>query len=280
MIIFKQVAPLSSHLQQQKNQGRKIGFVPTMGALHQGHLALIETSRKENDLVVCSIFVNPTQFNNQNDFQNYPSTLENDIHQLALAGCSILFLPATGEIYPPDHLKKHYELGEIEHQLEGHYRPGHFQGVCQVVDRLLDIVDPHRLYLGQKDFQQCMVIQKLLQLTGRESSIAIKIVPTVREADGLAMSSRNLRLDARQRQLAAALYQELSGVRERLESTPLAQLKEEAINNLVKKGFEVDYFEIAEAGTLHSAKSKENKLVVLVAATVGEVRLIDNLPLN
>ena len=163
MILFKQAGAITEHLQRQKNIGKTVGFVPTMGALHEGHLSLINQCRSGNDITVCSIFINPTQFNNPEDFKHYPVTLSMDIEQLVASKCDILFLPSTSEIYPPAYLKKNYDLGSIEHNLEGYYRPGHFQGVCEVVDRLLDIITPDNLYLGQKDFQQCMVIKKLLE---------------------------------------------------------------------------------------------------------------------
>ena len=209
MIIFKKASQLSQYLLQQRNSGLKTGFVPTMGALHDGHLSLIDVCRKQNDLTICSIFINPTQFNNPEDFKHYPVTLEKDLDQLIQAGCDVLFLPSVEEIYQPDHFKKHYDLGELEHILEGHYRPGHFQGVCEVVDRLLNIILPHRIYLGQKDYQQCMVIKKLIGILGMQDQIEIHIQPTRREPDGLAMSSRNLRLSPGQRSQAPALFKAL-----------------------------------------------------------------------
>ena len=280
MIIFKEASPLTSHIKQAKEQIRKIGFVPTMGALHKGHLRLIEASKKENDITVCSIFVNPTQFNNPEDFKYYPVTIENDISQLIHMGCDILFLPPVEEIYSNNFEKKEYNLGELEFVLEGYYRPGHFQGVCQVVDRLLQIVEPDNLYMGQKDFQQCMVIQKLLELTGMNKEIIMKIVPTVREADGLAMSSRNLRLSPEQRELSTALYQALSTIRNDRNTSAYAELKQKGKEALEQKGFKVDYIEIAEATTLLPATDNKENLVALVAASIGSVRLIDNLLLD
>jgi pantoate--beta-alanine ligase len=280
MIIFKEAASLLFQVKQAKTEGKKIGFVPTMGALHKGHLTLIEASRKENGITVCSIFINPTQFNNPEDFKHYPITIEKDIEQLILNGCDILFLPTVLEIYPHNFEKKHYDLGQLEFVLEGQYRPGHFQGVCQVVDRLLQIVQPHNLYMGQKDFQQCMVIQKLLQLTRKEGEIEMKIVPTVRETNGLAMSSRNLRLTSEQRELAASLYQALSSIKNSSPDISFSQLKQEAKNSLHKKGFQVDYLEIAETANLHPAQENKGDLVVLVAATIGNIRLIDNMLLD
>src|SRR3982750_10748 len=168
MIIFKSSDQISQHIIQQKKSGKKTGFVPTMGALHQGHLSLVECARKENDLTICSIFVNPTQFNNPEDFKLYPVTIEKDLEQLIIGGCDVLFMPSVSEMYPTGQVQKQYDLGAIENILEGYYRPGHFQGVCQIVDRMLGIVQPDNLYMGQKDFQQCMVIHKLLQLIGKD----------------------------------------------------------------------------------------------------------------
>jgi pantoate--beta-alanine ligase len=251
-----------------------------MGALHKGHLTLIETSKKENDITVCSIFVNPTQFNNPDDFKHYPVTIDKDVQGLIGADCDILFLPSVSEIYPEGYQKTHYELGEIETTLEGFHRPGHFQGVCQVVDRLLTVVNPHNLYMGQKDFQQCMVIEKLLQLTSRKNEVTLKIVPTIRESDGLAMSSRNLRLGEEERKLASALHEALNSVKQGLSHSPINFLKSSATNYLEAKGFLVDYLEVAQAATLEPTEENKGKLVALVAASIGNIRLIDNLLLN
>ena len=280
MIIFKKASQLSQYLQQQRKSGKKTGFVPTMGALHEGHLSLIDVCREQNDLTICSIFINPTQFNNPEDFKHYPITLEKDLDQLIRSGCDVLFLPSVDEIYQQDHFKKHYDLGELEHILGGHYRPGHFQGVCEVVDRLLNIILPHQIYLGQKDYQQCMVIKKLIGILGLQDQIAIHIQPTRREPDGLAMSSRNLRLSAGQRSQAPALYKALDGIRQHLESKPLDKLESEARQFLVHKGFDVDYVTIARAEDLGHPNQHKEPLVALVAASLGNIRLIDNLLLN
>jgi pantoate--beta-alanine ligase len=280
MIFFKKAAPITDHLQDQKNSGKTIGFVPTMGALHEGHLSLISQCRAANDITICSIFVNPTQFNNQEDFKFYPVTIEKDIEQLVTAGCDILFLPPIGEIYPHGYQAKHYELGSIENRLEGFYRPGHFQGVCQVVDRLLDIVVPDNLYMGQKDFQQCMVIKKLLELTGRSGKINLHISPTKRESSGLAMSSRNLRLSEDERVLAVSIFNELENIKHDLNKIPLQSLKENAKDHLSQKGFKVDYVDITKSEDLVSSKDSGEADVALIAASIGNVRLIDNLLLN
>ena len=280
MIIFKKARQVSEYIDQQIKEGKKIGFVPTMGALHNGHLSLIDTCKKSNDITVCSIFVNPAQFNNSDDLKNYPVTTAKDIEQLISHQCDILFLPLVKEMYPSNFVKKQYALGEIENRLEGYFRPGHFQGVCQAVDRLLQIIQPHDLYLGQKDYQQCMVIKKLLEITEREDAIKLNIVPTLRETDGLAMSSRNLRLNEEQRQLAASIFNELNFIKEHIHNRSLEELKKKAGEHLIQKGFKVDYVEIANAEDLSVATGTSGKLVALAAATTGNVRLIDNIVLN
>lgn len=280
MIIFKKAKQLSACLYQEKKQMHKIGFVPTMGALHKGHLSLISASKNANDLTVCSIFVNPAQFNNADDFRHYPITIEKDIENLFTAKCDILFLPSVDEIYPPGFKKKHYDLGKTENILEGLYRPGHFQGVCQVVNRLLDIVAADNLYLGQKDFQQCIIIKKLLQLTGKENKLRLTIVPTVRENSGLAMSSRNLRLNNDQKKLADEISQELFLIKENILTQPIARLADDAKNRLTQKGFVVDYVQIVSANDLSVPTEPTEPLVALIAASIGGIRLIDNMLLN
>lgn len=280
MIIFKMSDQLSEYCEKQRTAGLTIGFVPTMGALHQGHLTLIESSKNKNDLTICSIFINPTQFNNKEDFKNYPVTIEKDIEGLIAAGCDVLFLPSAEEIYPEGYVAKDYNLGQLEHILEGYYRPGHFQGVCQVVERLLTIIYPNFLYMGQKDFQQCMVVKRLLEQMQSADSIQLEIIPTVRESDGLAMSSRNLRLTTDQRQIATVIYHSLCGIRQNLWTQSFAKLEQDAKENLGKNGFDVDYISIVNANTLAPAQSTSEPLVALVAAFLGDIRLIDNLILN
>lgn len=283
MILFKRAAELRNYLEKQRKKGKKTGFAPTMGALHEGHISLLEASKKENDLSVVSIFVNPTQFNDPADYAKYPITIEKDISLLEAAGCDILFLPPVEEMYPSGQmLKKKYELGYLETLLEGSFRPGHFQGVCQIVHRLLEIVLPDNLYMGQKDYQQCMVVKKLLELTGLGQTVNLQISPTLREKSGLAMSSRNMRLSEGERNAAVAIYQALDHIRENLKPGSLKELQQQATAQLTGKGFRVDYVAIADAGTLYSAEDWDGrqKLVALAAAFLGEVRLIDNLLLN
>src|SRR5882724_816140 len=252
MILFKRASELAGHLERERSAGKKIGFVPTMGALHPGHISLIEISKGATELTVCSIFVNPTQFNDPRDFQKYPVTIEKDIYLLEKAGTDVLFLPEVDEMYPggTNNLEK-YDLGRLEEILEGKYRPGHFQGVAQVMRRLLDMVQPHHLFMGQKDYQQCMVVSRLLKLMGRPGTI-LHPCPILREADGLAMSSRNLRLTETERKNATAIYQALSWIKMNQGSAPIPELKAHAKAMLEKSGFRVDYVEIADAGTLEA----------------------------
>jgi pantoate--beta-alanine ligase len=283
MILFKKVTDLRNYLDAQVSKEKKIGFVPTMGALHSGHISLAKACKQANDLTVSSIFVNPTQFNDKKDFEKYPITIEQDIRMLEGAGCDILFLPSVAEMYPAGtDRQKHYELGELETRLEGKYRPGHFQGVCMVVHRLLDIVQPHHLYLGQKDYQQCMVIAKLLELTGMKDNTSVTISPTLREPTGLAMSSRNMRLTEEEKKRAATIYHSLCLIKDQLAKGDITALKDKASSLLEENHFRVDYVEIADAGTLEPVKlwDGKQKLVALVAAFLGEVRLIDNMKLN
>lgn len=282
MIIFKYAEALARYILQQKNAGKKIGFVPTMGALHNGHIALIDRSKNDTDLTVCSIFVNPTQFNNPVDYQKYPNTIEQDIMKLEAAGCHILFLPSIEEMYPNGTTSlEQYELGYLETLLEGKYRPGHFQGVCQVMYRLLTMVQPHKLFMGQKDYQQCMVVNRLLQLM--QSATELITCPTLREADGLAMSSRNLRLSPEDRQKATTIFKCLTLISEAYnQHIAWPVIKEEAMQLLTGAGFKVDYVELADANTLEpTAATNDGKdrasRVALIAAFLSDVRLIDNM---
>jgi len=283
MILFKRSVDLHNYLDIQRKQGLKTGYVPTMGALHGGHISLITDAKNDGNLCISSIFINPTQFNDAADFKKYPVSLEQDILALETAGCDVLFLPSVEEIYPQGtNASGHYDLGALETILEGHYRPGHFQGVCMVVHRLLEIVKPDNLHIGQKDYQQCMVIKKLIELIGLEKVTHVKISPTLREPDGLAMSSRNMRLNEQERKDAVAIYQTLSFVKDHIEKGELAELKQQAEARLTEKGFKVDYVQIADASTLKIVNhwDGKQKLVALAAAFLNQVRLIDNIIIN
>jgi len=277
MIIFKYAEPLARYIQQQKTAGKQIGFVPTMGALHQGHIALIDQSKQATAVTVCSIFVNPTQFNNSADYQLYPKTIEQDIIKLEAAGCDALFLPAIAEMYPQGTTGlEQYDLGYLETLLEGKFRPGHFQGVCQVMFRLLSMVQAHQLFMGQKDYQQCMVVSRLLTLM--QSPTQLVTCPTLREPDGLAMSSRNMRLSAEDRQQATAIYQSLTFIKEQLkQGMSWLVIKEKAEKMLTGAGFRIDYVELADAKTLEPAIDTAAPRVALIAAFLHDVRLIDNM---
>jgi pantoate--beta-alanine ligase len=279
MILFKRAGELAGWLQEQRNAGKEIGFVPTMGALHPGHISLIDISKKSSGVTVCSIFVNPTQFNDPGDFQKYPITIEKDIYMLEAAGTDMLFLPEATDMYPQGtkDLEK-YALGRLETILEGKYRPGHFQGVCQVVRRLLDIVHPDHLYMGQKDYQQCMVIRRLLEITG--STARLHPCPIQREPDGLAMSSRNMRLTDGERKKAPAIYQALTRLKDNWQNGDDLETSIAAARSiLAQNDFRIDYVEVADAGTLEpvTAWDAQVKAIALVAAFQGEVRLIDNM---
>jgi pantoate--beta-alanine ligase len=279
MIIYRKADEITQYISNKKKNNISIGFVPTMGALHQGHISLISKSKADNLLTVCSIFINPTQFNNPDDFKKYPITIESDIEMLVAAGCDVLFLPQREEVYPLGFIKTHYELGKLENILEGRFRQGHFQGVCLVVERLLNIIPCDILYLGQKDYQQCMIIEKMTQL--RNINCYIKISPTIREKDGLAMSSRNSRLSHSERTAATIIYQALKYIKSNLKNKSIEDIKKSAYQMLEQCGFEVDYIEITDqhlgfAEHLDSSKT----LVGLIAATINNIRLIDNMILT
>jgi pantoate--beta-alanine ligase len=283
MNIIRHIAELEEKLKSFRGENTKIGFVPTMGALHQGHLSLIDTCRKQSGLTICSIFVNPAQFNDPKDFEKYPNTIGKDLSFLEEAGTDIVFLPTVNEIYPSGTKNlEHYDLGYLETILEGQYRSGHFQGVCQVMTRLLRMVMPDLLFMGQKDYQQCMVIQKLLQLIHLDPIISLQVCPTVREIDGLAMSSRNLRLNEQERKKAVFISQALAFAKKEVRPGDLTRLEIEATSMLSGKGFKVDYFEVANAQTLELVNEWDGKikLVALTAAFLNQVRLIDNMLLN
>jgi len=276
MIIFHQATAISNYIEIQHRNGLLTGFVPTMGALHEGHLSLIRQSRENNAITICSIFVNPTQFNNPADFAKYPATLEKDINLLEGSGCSALFLPNTSSIYPDGYKAIHYPLGYLESVLEGSFRPGHFQGVCQVVDRLLDIIPAKNLYLGQKDFQQCMVIRALIDF--KKIPVHLHIGATIRESDGLAMSSRNMRLNADERQNAVQIYRTLNFIKDHFRTSSLKDLKKQATQQLEAAGFKVDYVSLCN-DKLEPQESWDGQSDVqaLIAAYLNEVRLIDNM---
>ena len=294
MIIFYSIEQLKNYLDNVKKQQKIVGFVPTMGALHQGHISLIETARAECDLVVCSIFVNPTQFNDLNDLKNYPRTFEADCHLLEKAQCDVVFMPEISEIYTPGELDlkkqnikdKTWTKGAIvdfdvlAEVMEGAHRPGHFNGVAQVVSKLFRIVEPHKAYFGQKDFQQLAIIRSMVQQLAMP--IGIITCPIVREANGLAMSSRNERLTARERDNASVIAKTLFKVKELHLTLAVAELKALVDEQLkMEPQIQLEYFEIADASTLQPVIdfNQTQSAVACIAVKLGNVRLIDNVVL-
>jgi pantoate--beta-alanine ligase len=281
MKIFTHAAALQDYLVNVNSSTSETGFIPTMGALHDGHIELLKQSVSRGLITICSIFVNPTQFNNPEDFDKYPKTLSSDAAQLERAGADILFAPDVSDIYPGGTSGlETFDLGYLETILEGSSRPGHFQGVCQVMKRLLTIIAPRYLFMGQKDYQQCMVVSRLLQLM--ESDIQLITAPTVRQTDGLALSSRNQRLSSEAKQQAAAIYQTLLFVNATIKPGDLSSLHAKAVAMLTNSGFTVDYVAFGVADTLEIVNNWDGNtpLVCLIAAFIDNVRLIDNMQLS
>jgi pantoate--beta-alanine ligase len=277
MYVFKTQNELRAYLTDKQ----KIGFVPTMGALHDGHIQLIHQSTSENEYTGCSIFVNPTQFNNQHDFDKYPITHEKDMALLLKAGCDFLFLPVVDEMYPEGIKTQYsYDLGYIDTILEGSHRPGHFQGVCAIVHKLLLAVKPTHLYMGEKDFQQCMVVKRLLELTSM--TVQLIICPTLRDEDGLAKSSRNTRLSSSARQQANGIYNCLKYIHDHYTTHSFDVLQHNCLEQLSTLGFTTEYIALADANnlTIMDTFDIDKKMVVLIAAVLEGVRLIDNMRLN
>ncbi|MGI4728572.1 MAG: pantoate--beta-alanine ligase [Janthinobacterium lividum] len=276
MEIIKTIAALQNRLQ---NQNKTVGLVPTMGALHNGHLSLIKTALAQTELVVCSIFVNPTQFTDASDLDKYPRPIENDIQKLEQAGCHILFMPDVAEMYPQ---KEHWylDIGAVEHRLEGKFRPGHYQGVMQIVYKLFMAVKPDFAFFGQKDFQQVKVIEQMV----KQKNLPVKMVtcPIIREADGLAMSSRNIHLSPQERKHALVLSWALDQLKKSYIKEASEELRKEAIELInVEPNVQLEYLEIVNAENLDNDISHKQKgIIALVAAKVGQTRLIDNMILG
>ena len=281
MFLYHTHSELQQYLNSRRRLGEQIGFAPTMGALHSGHLDLIRHSKAHNACTVCSIFVNPTQFNDPKDLEKYPRTPEKDLAMLESVGTEVVFMPPVEDIYPPGlETTLQLELGQLDKVMEGAFRPGHFQGMAQVVKRLLDIVQPDRLYMGQKDFQQFSIVGHMI----RQLNLPVELVmvPTVRETDGLAMSSRNVRLSEAQRAAAPVIYQTLSWAKTQLGILSIAEIEVEAIQRLNLPEFRPEYFQIVDGQTLEPVvePAEHEWIVACVASWVGEVRLIDNLGLK
>ena len=282
MLLFKKAKDIENQLGRARKSRQKIGFVPTMGALHAGHISLIQAAKLQSDVVVCSIFVNPTQFNDKTDFDKYTVTIDKDIELLTDAGCDVLFLPNVKEMYPNGFTNPaKIDFGYLAQTLEGEYRPGHFDGMAQIVEKLLRVVMPDKLYMGQKDYQQQLIVRQLIKKKGFKTKLIT--CPTTREKDGLAMSSRNTRLDAESRKLAVEISKTLKGAKVALHKpkSDIEQVEAWGLKRLAGfNGIEPECFAIRNAGTLKPAKNKSEKLVALTAVKIGGVRLIDNMLLN
>lgn len=278
MLISRNVNALVDQLEGMVSSGLTIGFVPTMGALHDGHLSLVEKARSDCDIVVVSVFVNPTQFNEQKDLDNYPRNEHNDEKLLRQVDCDVMFAPAVTEIYPTEH-RPEFELNGLDATMEGAHRPGHFNGVVQVVDRLFHIVKPDKAYFGQKDFQQLAIIRYSMKNLGHRTEVVA--CPTVREVNGLARSSRNQLLSDSARKKAGILYQELLAAKAcfRTEDSNRS-IEDRACTRIKEAGFELDYFMIVDPVNLAPlAELEKGQAIACVAARIEGVRLIDNLML-
>jgi len=281
MEIFKQIAPLKAYLRDLKCQGKSIGLVPTMGALHNGHISLIRASKAQNQVTASSIFVNPIQFNNQNDLIKYPREIEKDKKLLEAAGCDVLFSPENEEMYPKKSILK-LDFGHLDKTMEGEFRPGHFSGVALVVSKLFNIVEPDHAYFGQKDWQQFAVIQKLTEELN--FNVALHSVETLRESDGLALSSRNLRLNPAQRDVATVFYKGLLQARTALKNGKTVGEIKPQVRAFVEQypGVRLEYFELVDSKNLNVLESVEQSIlpIMCIAGYVDEIRLIDNMFVN
>ncbi|CAM3582814.1 pantoate--beta-alanine ligase [Sphingobacterium prati] len=282
MEIFKTKASLQAHLQKARSEGKKIALIPTMGALHEGHLSLLDYAKPISDISVCSIFVNPTQFNDPKDLEKYPRPIENDIKLLESVDCDILFMPSVDEMYPDKDENWHIDLGELDQIWEGEKRPGHFQGVTQVVYKLFTLVQPDIACFGQKDFQQVMVIKRMIEI--KDLPIKLAICPIIRDQHGLALSSRNMRLSEEGKTKALALSRSLQYLKDHIaDNTGLQEVKNNALAILTgTEGVTVEYFAICESTSLKEVEQIDfsKPHVALVTAWVEDVRLIDNMVLT
>lgn len=281
MKIFTTKQEIISYLTPQREGNKTIGFIPTMGALHEGHLSLIRKAKKKNDVIVVSIFVNPTQFDNKEDLVKYPKTLENDTKLLESVSCDILFFPSVEEIYNENISSEKFNFDGLEHQMEGKFRQGHFDGVGTIVKTLFEIIKPNRAYFGQKDFQQLQIIKKMVRK--HRLNVKIKGCAIFREKDGLAMSSRNTRLNKEHRDAAPFIYKTLQKVRKQFGTENAIKVTEWVEGEFKNHPYlDLEYFTISEEKSLETIKSKEHnkKYRAFIAVFGGEIRLIDNIRLK
>ena len=284
MKVFTTNQSLNSCLASLKTPASSLGFVPTMGALHQGHLSLIKRAIKENEIVVVSIFVNPTQFNNAGDLETYPRDLKQDLKRIESIGSLgeiIVYIPSEAAVYGKCVTNEAFDFGGLELQMEGKFRPGHFQGVGTVVQKLLDIVGPAQAYFGEKDFQQLQIIKKLVKMT--KANVKIVACPIEREPSGLAMSSRNTRLTSAERSHASKIYEALKMTKGKFSDTPLDEITQWVADQFEKDAIiNLEYFEISEQLTLQPANKIEpqKKYRAFISVYIRNIRLIDNIALN
>ncbi len=276
MIIFEKIKETLEHLEKIKSKGLSIGFVPTMGSLHEGHLSLIKEAKRENNYVVCSIFVNPIQFNNKNDLENYPREFESDIELLKNENCDLLFHPSVEEMYP-EPTDETFDFGGIDQVMEGLYRKDHFNGVAIVVKKLFKIIKPERAYFGLKDYQQLIIIHKMT----KDYNLPVEVVPCaiIREENGLAMSSRNRLLSKSEKKQASIIYDTLKMVKIQTGYLSISEIKEIVKRQLKRhRSMKIEYFEITDMYTLKPLKTwaESNHVIACIAVYVGKVRLIDN----
>jgi len=277
MKIFSSITETKTYLEESSKKGKSIGFVPTMGALHRGHISLLQQANLENDVVVCSIFVNPIQFNKKEDLEKYPRTFEDDVLKLREVQCDVLFAPSVDEMYPEPVLER-FDFGHLDKVMEGRQRPGHFNGVAVVVRKLFEIISPHKAYFGLKDYQQLKIIQTMVEKLGMD----IDIVPcaTLREKDGLAMSSRNVRLSKYERSIAPVIFRVLNGLKDKIGTMSPLEAQEWGTVQINKfDEMSVEYLSIAGADDLLQVNTWDDKKSVVACAAVnlGKVRLIDNI---
>ena len=280
MLVVKEISALKAHIKSIKTNGGTVGFVPTMGALHSGHISLVKEAGKQSDFVVVSIFVNPTQFNDPNDLQKYPRTLEKDMERLEPTPCQLIFAPDVDTMYPePD--TRQFNFGKLETVMEGKFRPGHFNGVAQVVSKLFDMVEPDKAFFGLKDFQQLVIIKSMV----KQLNLPVQIIPCpiIREENGLAMSSRNERLTKEQRENATHIFKTLTSAKNKVAKMSVEELKSWVVDEIDKNEYlETEYFDIVDDVNLNSVSdwTQNENIVACIAVFCGEVRLIDNLVFN
>lgn len=277
MRVIDTVAALQSYVQQEKKAGKTVGFVPTMGALHAGHISLVKQSKVENDICVVSVFVNPTQFNNASDLKHYPRTMDADCALLEAEDVEVVFAPTVDEVYPEEDTRV-FEFGTLDKVMEGEHRPGHFNGVAQVVSRLFDMVTPDTAYFGEKDFQQLAIIKAMV----KQLNYSVKVIPCpiVREADGLAMSSRNTRLTPEHRAVSTQIIDALRKSKEMQTNHSVKEVKQYVVDAIAQEPLlELEYFDIVDTLTLQSSDTwnEAGDKLGCIAVFAGEIRLIDNI---